>query len=353
MDLPGAYDALCERESLKRDPHQRAAVAVMDTFAREATRKRLLSKRPGRGLYVWGEVGRGKTMLTNLMFDELDGPKRRIHFHTLLRDIRDRLAGLTGPEPMQRIALEIAPPGSVLCIDEVHVADVDNALVLELLLKELLTNRIVIVSTSNFSPAQLFPRPGGTEFGLGSGRLLEPSRRATMKILEEHFQTLHVGGSEDYRRKSAAGTAGHFVTEPDAEHAMDAVFESNRGDQELLTTRLTAFGRPQPYMRRTSSILWFSFDQICEAEVSYRDYLGLLRDVDLLMVSNLDIRDFDAARRFSWLVEIAYDEGIRLVVSSFSDPQALFSRLSDVPVHIRQEHARVVSRILEMTSGAR
>ncbi len=114
-----------------------------------------------QGLYIWGNVGRGKTFLMDLLYEQAEGVKRRIHFHALVREVRDGLARLRGANPMARLALEIAPPGSLLCIDELHVADLDNGMVLELFLKELVRNRLVVVTTSNFAPETLFPDRNG------------------------------------------------------------------------------------------------------------------------------------------------------------------------------------------------
>lgn len=340
MDLEGAYLERCERESFVVDEHQLAAVRSMQRFWASGT----------NGLYIWGHVGRGKTFLMDLLFEEAQGTKRRVHFHALVREIRDGLAKLTGANPMARLALEIAPRGSLLCIDEVHVADLDNGMVLELLLKELVKNRLVVVTTSNFAPHALFPNETGSSFGARAWgqRLLDESRRETLQLLEAHFEVLSVGGSVDYRRMAPSG-AGRFFVGGSLDTVLDVVSRGAHG--EVLESPFDVFGRSVSSVWRTATACVFEFESICRGLYSYRDYLSMLEGVERLGVVDVDIESLDSARRFTWLVEIVYDQGIELVLSSPVEPTALFRRLARVPGFLAVEHERVVSRVIELTSS--
>ena len=165
MDLLSLYKRHCSDDGLIEDPFQIQMIAEMQAFYLSTQG----SERPSdsnRGLYLWGAVGRGKTMLMDLFFNSLEGiPKRRVHFHQLMRRVRERLTEIAGQtNPLSTIAAELAPAGGIIFIDEFHVSDVDNALVVELLLKELVLLRSVVVTTSNFSPDSVIDDELGEEF---------------------------------------------------------------------------------------------------------------------------------------------------------------------------------------------
>ena len=335
MDLQAAYFERCERESFVVDEHQLAAVRAIEQFWSSGA----------KGLYIWGNVGRGKTFLMDLFYDRAEGIKRRVHFHALAREVREGLARLSGANPMERLALEIAPPGSLLCIDELHVADLDNGMVLELFLKELVRNRLVVVTTSNFAPETLFPTETGGAFG--GQQLLAQSRRETLRLLDAHFEVLGVEGSLDYRR-TAEQDAGRFFVGDATETVLALVSGASSGD--VLPVRFDVFGRPVSSLWRSTEACVFEFESICRGLYSFRDYLEMFDGVAHLGVVDVDIDSLDSARRFTWLIEIAYDQRVQITVSSSRDPVALFQRLPPVPDHLALEHERVVSRVIELTS---
>jgi len=355
MQLTEAYKELCDRESLTPDTHQLRAIAEIEEFTdstiTQSRRRKLKPK--ACGLYIWGSVGRGKTMLMDLMYDNVHLQKRRIHFHALMREIRDRLSQTKGVNPMRRVTTEIAPPGSLLCIDEVHVSDLDTGMVLELFLKELIKNRLVVVSTSNFSPDDLFPEPSGSFFGLGSGQLLEASKRETIRLLADHFRILKLEGDQDYRYQTNSGSSGRglYLRSDQAHETLEAIFDTRIGDDEELEPCFTVFGRPVSSVRRAANAIWFNYADICEDTFSYRDYLEILNGIRFLVLVDVQITSFDGATRFSWLVEIAYDAGIELIVSSDVPPKELFEALTGVPKHLQLEHERVTSRVSELSSS--
>ena len=348
MKLLDEYDERCRRSVLERDEHQRNTLAVIERFATRA----FGARRHGRpGLYIWGRVGRGKTLLMDLLYEHVAGPKRRVHFHALLRDIRDGLAVLRGADPMPRLVHSMAVSDSLFCIDELHVADLDTAVVLELLLRELVRHRVVVVTTSNFAPEQLFPAPAGDQFGLGSGRLLSASRRATLELLKESFETVAVDGDADYRRRVSHAPTGRYLIGVSGPAVREMLIPRLQGARERSRT-FEVFGRPVESLLRADKALVFDFQAICGGRFSFRDYLSMLRDIEVLAIADVDVGDFDTARRFSWLIEIAYDEGIDLFLTGPRPAEALFSRLAGVPTHVALEYERVVSRVLEMTGRA-
>jgi len=357
MDLIEAYQSLRATRGLTEDAHQIDTVAQLQLFGGEWRTRPAGAK---RGLYIWGSVGRGKTMLMDLFYQNLDAPKTRIHFHAMMRWIRDRLAQLGGTvNPLSVVASELAPPGYVLCIDEFHVSDVDNALVLEVLLKELLSSRTVIVTTSNFSPDDLIDDALGDEFRrnnvdspLDESGLFRTSKAETLRILNEGFRIWRIGGSTDYRSSRATPLrgwldAGDVHVRAVLERRFLSVVDTNAS--ALLERETTVFGRPVACVARSDAALWFEYAEICEGNYSYRDYLELLQGVRLVILQDVKIRTLDGAKRFAWLIEVIYDAQIALVISASVGFDALFAQI-DVPNHLALEMQRVRSRLRELTS---
>ena len=355
MNLTSAYKQHCLHNQLDEDVFQIQVIVEMQSFADEIRRAKH-GNRSGHGLYLWGPVGRGKTMLMDLFFDNMDAEgKRRFHFHELMRKVRDRLAELSGQvNPMATVALELVPPGSVVFIDEFHVSDVDNALVVELLLKELVSSRTVVVTTSNFSPDEVIDDELGNEFRknnpdaqLEAGSLFQTSKKETLRILREAFRTARIGGTTDYR-----------TSVPDSPSFLDAELEGTASllenkfedlsDGAYVFTDASVFGRAVICKKRTSDVYWFDYHQICEGLYSYRDYLELLTGARAVFLEDVDIQTLDGAKRFSWLIEIIYDAGIQLVATGKGGVEGLYRNI-EMPRHLSLERERVLSRITELT----
>jgi cell division protein ZapE len=354
MDLVHAYDRLCFTRGLTADTFQREAAAELQAFANPAVADRSSAQ---RGLYLWGPVGRGKTMLMDLFFEHLDAPKTRIHFHAMMRRIRDRLAQLSGTaNPLSIVASELAPPGHVLCIDEFHVSDVDNALVLEVLLKELLSSRTVIVTTSNFSPDDLVDDALGLEFRrnnadspIDDSGLFRTSKAETVRLLKKAFRIWRIGGSTDYRVSKRAGLQSFVDGDAaDARAILQRRFSSFASGLPL-EREMTVFGRPINCVARSHGALWFEYREICEGNYSYRDYLKLLEGIRGVVVQDVNVRTIDGAKRLAWLVEVIYDARIDLVLSGSGGFEKLFDDIK-IPSHLMLEMHRVRSRIYELTS---
>ncbi len=356
MDLLSIYKRHCSDEGLIEDPFQIQMVAEIQAFFRSTQR----SERPSdsnRGLYLWGAVGRGKTMLMDLFFNSLDGlPKRRVHFHQLMRQVRERLAEIAGQtNPLSTIAAELAPAGGIICIDEFHVSDVDNALVVELLLKELVLSRSVVVTTSNFSPDSVIDDELGEEFRRNNpdapvedSGLFRTSKRETLRLLERSFHVVEIGGETDYR----APDSSEFRWFLDADAPGTGMALQNRFAQIAnppeLSVETSVFGRSVECVKRTRDVYWFDYQQICENYYSYRDYLELLMDCRAVILENVDIRTLDGAKRFGWLVEVIYDAGLSLNLSASGGRAGLFAGLA-IPDHLELEFQRIYSRVAQLT----
>lgn len=347
MSLLQAYRDHCESNDFRIDADQVTAAETLDRFAENA-----LAGTGKRGLYFWGQVGRGKTMLMDLFYREAPGRKKRLHFHALIREVRDRLARETGPNPMHRVAAVIAPPGTLICIDEMHLSDVDNTLVIEILLSELLRNRLVIVTTSNFAPDELIPDEIGVshasveDSGLPGPLFLE-SRDQIMRMIQQNFEVLKVGGTADYRQNANLGVGAYIQSRSPEQQIESFLLDLEVG--AVITKESSVFGRPVPFVRRYERALWLNYADLCERAFSYRDYLELFNGIESVILQDVNVASLDGAKRLGWLVEVVYDSAKRLVLTSHKSIDSLFSDVA-IPPHLKIEFRRVESRIKELTS---
>lgn len=347
MSLVQSYQNLCSSRDYRIDDQQLMVAQQLDDFTNSSL------DTDNRGFYLWGNVGRGKTMLVDLFYEEFQLlPKRRLHFHELIRDIRDLLAEETGPNPMTRVAAKIAPPNRLFCIDELHVPDVDTALVLEIFLAELIRNRLVVVTTSNFSPDNLL----GDEIGVSRASiessdqpvpLYVESRKQILKMFAERFSIVQLEGGLDYRLVKEHRSGNYRLGEFEHDY-LESLNEDGRFGVELESVA-RVFGRPVRLTKRFEGAVSVGYQEICEGLFSYRDYLELLITVDLVVLEDVSIESLDGAKRFGWLVELVYDSGKQLHVSSRVHRSDLFKQL-EVPPHLDLEFERVLSRVIELTS---
>jgi len=292
-----------------------------------------------RGVYLWGGVGRGKSFLMDSFF--LCVPlvrKRRVHFHHFMRDVHRELATLKGQEdPLVLVAKHIAKQYRLICFDEFHVSDIADAMILGRLLEELLANRVVLCMTSNYAPDELYPN------GLQRANFLP-----AIELIKTRMDVLEVDGGADYRRRALEQVqAYHTPLGPEADAKLREVF-SRVAEVASETQELDVEGRVIPYVRRAGGVVWFEFSALCEGPRSQLDYLDLAQRFHTVILSNIprmSAKMADAARRFTWLVDIFYDQKVKLVVSAEVPVTELY-----VDGANSTEFARTVSRLIEMQS---
>ena len=348
MSLVESYEALCASNGYELDDQQIHIVHELEKFSAgsEITSDRCL--------YLWGKVGRGKTMLMDLFFEQSKHlSKRRVHFHSLIREIRDLLALETGANPMTRVAAKVAPPNTLICIDELHVSDVDTALVLEIFLKELVQNRLVVVTTSNFSPSDLLADETGVshasvESSTEPVPMYVESRNQILSTIRSNFEVLQIGGDSDYRASKQLGL-GQFSYSAELPQKFAVLVRSGKLGEEAKDSSTQVFGRQVKLKRKFKSAISADYSELCEGLHSYRDYLELLKGTDLVMLENVHITSLDGAKRFGWLVEVIYDSQITLLIQSTVPRSKLFDQCH-IPDHLKLEFERIMSRVIELTS---
>ncbi|MBK6805995.1 MAG: AFG1 family ATPase [Betaproteobacteria bacterium] len=329
------------------DPAQRAAAARLDRLAaelrafrtaRQSRLKRLIAPPDvPRGVYLWGGVGRGKSMLMDAFYGAVAiRRKSRIHFHAFMRDVHEELARLKREaDPLATVAERIAKRHRLICFDEFHVSDIADAMILGRLLSALVDRGTVFVMTSNFRPDRLWPD------GLQRERF-----QPAIRLIERELDVLEVDGGTDYRLRTLSQARSWLVPAgPDADAELGRIFGA-MADGPDEDRRLTVEGRTIVARRSAGSAVWFDFAALCDGPRSQRDYLEIARRYAVVFLSGvpaLGSATADLARRFTWLVDILYDHRVKLVASSAVEAEAIYREGPSA-----HEFPRTVSRLIEM-----
>jgi cell division protein ZapE len=330
---------------LKSDAAQDAAVRKLDGLATALTRKRGWLRKPPspRGLYIWGDVGRGKTLLMDLFFDNVPGlRKRRAHFNSFMADVHARIhaarqqAGSSDPIPV--IARALAQEAQLLCFDEFQVTDVADAMILGRLFEQFFANGVTIVATSNTPPDRLYQ--GGL------------NRQLFLPFIEEikqRLETVELNGPVDYRLQRLSGMTVYLTPlGPDADAAMDAAWQRLTDTKIGKSATLTVLGRKLTVPQAARGVARFGFADLCAQPLAATDYLAIARDFHTVLIDHIPLLTADMrneARRFTLLIDTLYDEGVKLVCSAAAPPDDLYVRGDGA-----EAFRRTASRLAEMQS---
>ncbi len=296
-----------------------------------------------KGLYCWGEVGRGKTFLMDLLIEYLPtARKRRRHFHRFMLEINDALAALGRiRDPIDEIVRRMGEEIDILCLDEFFVADITHAMLLERLLVAMGKNGITIVTTSNIAPGDLY------RGGLQRARFLP-----AIAWIEEHLLIHHIGGHEDLRRLHAR--AEHGLRDQDNARTREALRRDllalSGGDAKGGNPATVRAGsREIPVLWRNAGSALFDFQVLCAGNYSQKDYIEIARRfayVGVVGVPVMDDRREDSARRFLLLVDEFYDRRVKLLLTTDAGIEKLYSGK-----RMAREFTRLRSRLFAMQSG--
>ncbi|HEX7373464.1 MAG TPA: cell division protein ZapE, partial [Steroidobacteraceae bacterium] len=307
-ELRRAYHASLQRHGYSADAAQLHAVDRLDDLRsrlqRSGTRpdgllaalaRRLKRRTPDgyvRGLYLWGGVGRGKSFLMDLFHSHLSVPARREHFHRFMKDVHGRLTSHRDTEdPLARIAADLAGEIRVLCLDELFVSDIADAMLLSGLFSGLVAGGVTLVFTSNAPPTELYRN------GLQRARFLP-----AIALLERHCRVVEMASSRDWRLRALAQAAVYY-TPPGAEaqRALERLFRDHAQGDVAEGGALHVNGRAIPLRKRADNILWFDFAALCEGPRAVADYISLAKAGPAIIVANVpqfSIYSEDAAKRF-------------------------------------------------------
>jgi cell division protein ZapE len=328
-------------QSAAADRLQRLDAQWREYKAQRSNAVTKLLRRPAipRGVYLWGGVGRGKSFLMDAFFAAVPLIRKgRLHFHEFMRGVHRELDDVKGmPDPLDEVARRVAHRYRLICFDEFHVSDIADAMILHRLLGRLFQLGVGFVMTSNYPPQGLYPD------GLHRDRVLP-----AIALLEERLDIIRVDGGTDYRGL-AMERIDTYVTPlgTDAEarlaQAFDRVAEAEDDDPVL-----TIEARQIRARRRAGGVVWFDFAVLCGGPRSQNDYLEIAAQFHTVLLSNvpaMSAGQSSEARRFTWLVDVLYDHGVKLLLSAAAAPEALYT--AGV---LANEFHRTASRLTEMQS---
>jgi cell division protein ZapE len=291
-----------------------------------------------RGLYLWGGVGRGKTLLMDA-FHAAVGSKssEREHFYRFMRGIHAELKLIKGrTDPLDLAAAHIAQRTRVLCLDEFFVSDIADAMILAGLLRGLFRRGVVLVATSNTAPRDLYKE------GLQRQRFVP-----AIELLEAHVDVLELDAGIDYRLRQLERAPTYLDSSaPETHGALEARFAALAGGDLVRDVTLEIEGRPLKARAVGADIAWFDFRELCEGPRSQNDYIELARLFGTLFITDVPQftpADEDAARRFIMLIDELYDRGVKLVASAAAAPAQLYRG-----ERLQFEFERAASRLVEM-----
>ena len=295
---------------------------------------------PVRGLYLWGRVGRGKTYIVDTFFDCLaTDQKLRIHFHSFIRKIHSELKRLSNEsDPLAVIGRRWAKEIRLLCLDEFHVGDITDAMILGNLLRALFDNGVTLVATSNEAPKDLYRE------GLQRDRFLP-----AIALLENHLEVVELAGDLDYRLRALEQAEVYYTPHTQAvDETLTTRFIDIAPEPGIIGAWIEIDGRTIETRRHADGVVWFDFDTLCGGPRATGDYIEIALCHHTIILSNVPVMDndtSDAARRFINLIDELYDRNINLLVSAAAHAEGLYTGRRLV-----QSFKRTVSRLREMQS---
>lgn len=339
------------RGDWQRDPAQILALQSLDRIQLELLDNKpssLFDKigaafrdpEPVKGLYLWGGVGRGKTFLTDLLFESLpEGQITRWHFHRFMQDIHARLRTLTNTEDtLCVVAKDLAKNTRLLILDEFFVSDIGDAMILGRLLDQLFAHGVCLVTTSNIPPQDLY-RDG----------LQRSSFLPAIALLEKHCEILKLDSAQDYRLRHLAHAAIYWTPCDDrAEKGLDQHYRRLSQHHASSNEDLLINDRKISVKAISEGVVWFEFSELCEGPRAAADYIEIARDFHTVLISNVPrftSHNEDPARRFVHLIDEFYDRHVNLLLSAQADPLSLYQGEK-----LEREFERTSSRLIEMQS---
>ncbi len=357
------YQALVASGAIEADPAQARAVdALADLDARLASYEppkkqsffgRLFGDKDvmlPKGLYVHGEVGRGKTMLMDLFFNASNVThKRRAHFHEFMAVAHERIyvfrqkvrrGELPDGDVIALTAQSIFDEAWLLCFDEFHVTDIADAMILGRLFAKLFDLGTVVVATSNVEPVNLY------KDGLNRALFLP-----FIAQISAHMDIMRLESRTDFRMEKLAGVTMWLVPADDAATAgLDKAFAALTGNAMGKPQDIAIKGRVLHVPAAANGVARFGFQDLCEKPLAASDYLRLAHDFHTLMIDDIPMMDYgdrNAAKRFIALIDTLYDNGVKLMATAAADPLHLYKATEGYEA---MEFHRTASRLIEMGS---
>src|SRR5437016_1155439 len=358
------YEELVSSGEIERDSAQQSAASAFSALEerlvgyRPASKQNLIGRlfgngkrgEPIKGLYVHGDVGRGKTMLMDLFFEASPlAHKRRAHFYEFMADVHERIHGfrqgiasgtIADADPVLLTAGTIFEEAWLLCFDEFHVTDIADAMILGRLFSRLFELGTVVVATSNVAPDDLYK--GGLNRALFLPFIAQ---------IEQHMDVLRLDARTDFRLEKLAGVKMWLVpADRDADAALDKAWAKMTGNAPCKPRDIAIKGRVLHVPCASHGVARFSFKDLCEMPLAASDYLRLAHDYHTIIIDHIPVMDYaerNAAKRFIALIDTLYDNAVKLMASAEADPVSLYLATEGYEAN---EFKRTSSRLIEMGS---
>jgi len=359
------YSALAHEGEIERDPAQESVALKLARLEERLAQHRLSRKSshlgwlfakskpagPIKGLYIHGDVGRGKTMLMDLFFASSGVKrKRRAHFHEFMADVHERLnavrhemkAGrIADSDPIRHVADALAEEAWLLCFDEFHVTDIADAMILGRLFTRLFEHGVVVVATSNVEPDDLY------KDGLNRALFIP-----FIALLREYMEVVRLEAPKDFRlEKLAAQPVWYVPADEDAEVALDVAWQRLTGTLSGEPCEIPIKGRVIRVAEAAKGVARFSFAQLCGQPLGASDYLRIAHEFHTIILDRVPVMDYpqrNEAKRFIALIDTLYDNAVKLVASAEAEPPALYLATDGYEAN---EFKRTASRLFEMRSN--
>ncbi len=344
------YQQLLQHQAYQADPLQEQAMACLDDLHAQLNNRdwqpgffqRLFSKRPApiKGVYFWGSTGRGKTWLMDSFYECVDFPEKyRLHFHRFMRAIHQQLSELPHTsDPLKLIAKQWADKYRLICLDEFHVSDIGDAMILGGLLQALFKYDVTLVMTSNIPIDELYKN------GLQRQQFLP-----AIELIKKHSTEIPLGKGKDYRIDMLEqNSVYHVLTNGQGERILQTQFESLANVPAKRHREIEINRRQFHYHAWANELIWFDFNELCAKPRSANDYIDIAKSFHTLFISDipcLDEEKDDVAKRFVHLIDALYDNQVKLIATAAAPADQLYhGRL------VKFEFKRTISRLSEMSS---
>ncbi len=332
MPLISRYQQDLEKGLLKPDTPQKEALHTLNILLKKLKNM----EKPEKGIFMFGPVGRGKSMLMNMFFNAAPEPKRRVHFHAFMEELHERMHTLTvtkGKDPIQQVAEDLQTEAALLCFDEFYITNIADAMLLGRLFQKMFEAHITICATSNWAPEDLF------QGGINRDRFMP-----FIRLIESRLDVIDLEHGQDWRLTKSTNMPHYFLSHRNFDFS--EIFQKIKDDSS--PQKIAGIMRELNPIQHKGKTIWLHFDAACGQSIGREHYLTLCKHFDTILLEGippLPENTADAALRLITLVDILYENKKRFICSAAKPPQKLCPEgIAAAPF------LRTVSRLMEMQS---